>query len=332
MVNPNGRNEQKKLLKEIYGFEFPEDFWEFIKFYEEIKGTPNQKALEDFEGLGIIPTGPFDVIKGDFIGKEPKLPLTHHMRYRMDPPEFYTILLGRDDGLHFGYWVNDTRESDICIASYYNHDAYGIDYYGNNIFEMLRYRLEDMVGAFQQDMSSEDEEGKRYTKKILRRLSGLRNVLMKYGTGDRRLTGEEYCNCYEEEDSRTYMAPTWEGMGIRVPEETFECWDEKYFDGWNGPTAHSEDYMAEDIIRLCQHAETFLERGLYGNALHIGKNLWSFGRRYSEEATRILYQAYCGLGRENYAKLIQLHQLHGDRKYASIIDYEPLENGENQLI
>ncbi len=324
MVNLFGTNEQRELLKGIYGFEFPEDFWIFLNFYEEIKGTPNEKTLEDFDGLGIYPTGPFDVLSGKFDGKELKLPITHHMRFRMDPPEFHTILLGRDDGLHFGYWVDDIREGNICIAGYYNNDAFGIDYYGTNLFEFIRYELETMVSAYVEESEYQDEEDIRYTKKVLRKLTGLRNILMKYGTGDRKLKGEEYCICYAEGDIRPCTAPTWEGMGIVVPKVTFQSWEEKYFDGYLKPSAHGENFGTEDVTRICQQAEVFLEQQLYGNALQIGKNLWSFGMKYSEEATEILKKAYRGLGRENYAELIRLHQLHRNRKSADIYDYEPV--------
>ena len=319
-----GTTMQRELLKDIYGFEFPEDFWTFLKFYREIKGTRNQKTLEDFEGLGICPTGPFDVLNGHFEGKELKLPLTHHMRFRMDPPEFHTIFLGRDDGLHFGYWVDDIRKSDICIAGYYNNDAFGIDYYGTNLFEFIRYQLEDMAGAYTEDMEEQDEEHILYTKKVLRRLARLRNVLMKYGTGERGLKGEEYYVCYAEGDSRLHTAPTWEGMGIVVPEDTYQSWEEPYFDKEVRPSKVEIANLTEYAARLCKQAEIFLEQGLYGNALQIGKNLWSFGMKFSEEATEILKKAYLGLGQDNYAELIQTHQLHRGRASADISDYKPV--------
>lgn len=317
-----GTIQQRKLLKESYGFEFPKEYWTFLKFYQEINGTAKQKTLEDIEGLGLFPTGPLDVLKGVFAEREPKLPVTHHMRFRMDPPEFFTILLGRDDGLHFGYWVDDIRDGDICIAGYYNNDAFVIDYYGTSLFEFIRYELESMVSAYMEDLESQNEEDIRYTKKILRRLAGLRNILMKYGTGERKLKGEEYCIYYAEEDNRRWTAPTWDGMGIIVPEGTYQYWEEKYFDGYLKPSAHGEDFDSEDVTRLCRQAEVFLEQGFYGNALQIGKNLWSFGMRYSEEATKILEKAYLGLGRDNYAELIHIHQTHRNRLCADISDYK----------
>ena len=65
-----------------------------------------------------------------------------HWRYYNDPPEFFTLLLGDMDGLHWGYYLDDSATQSGCVASYYTNDAFELMPDGDTLFEALRLDLE----------------------------------------------------------------------------------------------------------------------------------------------------------------------------------------------
>src|SRR4051794_24637353 len=125
--------EQRKLLAEIYGFEFPDSFFAFQDFV--IKVTP--ELLLDVVEISLA--GPF-LIKD----RNHPSPLWES-RYYNDPPEFFTILEGGTDGLHWGYYIDDPANLALLalpVTSFYSNDAFELTIDGNDIFEAVRDHLE----------------------------------------------------------------------------------------------------------------------------------------------------------------------------------------------
>ncbi|NTV79271.1 MAG: HPF1 family protein [Clostridiales bacterium] len=174
--------------------------------------------------------------------------------------------------------------------------------------------MEEKVVAYQ-EMELEQKDIS-YIKQMQKELSMLRNVLVKYGTKERKARGEEYCCLYPQE-SRSVTAPTWEGMGICVPENTYRLSEEYLFEKNSVPFQYDkclEEYHANKMYQWAIHC---MEQGLYGNALQIGKNLWCYNE-YETEAFDLLQKAYLGLGRVDYAKITSQHKLYRKRKSADI--------------
>lgn len=112
-------------IRNIYGFDFPTSFYEFYEFAQRLNEHPAlQRKYE--KGLGMIGmylAEPFDVFKADFDPN--KQDMVETVRHYNDPPEFFTILSGDTDGLHWGFYIDQPTGNpyDIWVASYYSRDA-----------------------------------------------------------------------------------------------------------------------------------------------------------------------------------------------------------------
>ncbi|CAD6236414.1 GSCOCG00008169001-RA-CDS [Cotesia congregata] len=74
----------------------PDDFYKFYEFCCSLSKDDPQSALRSVD-LKLV--GPYDVL------------------YYYDPPEFQTILKGNDkDGLHYGYWRDESKTQPTFIA------------------------------------------------------------------------------------------------------------------------------------------------------------------------------------------------------------------------
>lgn len=295
----------KLKLKEAYGFDFPEDFWRFWNFYNNLKEEYSQLFSEL---LGIRVAGPFDFLRGCFEGKTIKLPYVLHYRYYMDPPEFFTILTGDSDGLHWGYWIDDLNISDFLVVKYYNNDAYNIIECGTTIFEALRLYLEQRYDSF---LEYSDEEEESYVAEKLPGFQILRDSIMQYETGEIKLIGKDYIEEYGHKSQRKVNAELTYGMGIVVKDEFY-----KKMDNYN-----YRDLNLKKAEKLSIRAEKFLEEGFPGNAFQIGKELWAYGDKYKELMYPILEKAYKALGREQLLEILKLHREYRDISSVDITQY-----------
>src|SRR5262245_1495639 len=116
---------RREQLRTLYGFDFPEDFFRFWEFANKVRPLEPLRAME--EPLGLTLVGPFEVLAGRFDGRTPRHSQWLHWRYHDDPPEFFTVLTGGTDGLHYGYYFDDpAQQRSSCVAYYYTNDAYQI--------------------------------------------------------------------------------------------------------------------------------------------------------------------------------------------------------------
>lgn len=83
-------NEQKKLIKEIFLLEMPEDFYQFYEFCCSLSSTAPGSALK---AVGLELVGPFDVLLGKIKTVEEDEKYLRHWRYFYDPPELQVGLL-----------------------------------------------------------------------------------------------------------------------------------------------------------------------------------------------------------------------------------------------
>ena len=112
---------RRDQLRSLYGFDFPEDLFHFWEFANRLRPLEPLHCL--FDPLHVELTGPFEVLAGRFDGRTPRHPMLLHWRYYMDPAEFFTVLTGDTDGLHWGYWLDDPRAGKGSVASYYADDT-----------------------------------------------------------------------------------------------------------------------------------------------------------------------------------------------------------------
>src|SRR5262245_1516572 len=135
--------DRRSQLRELYGFDFPEHLFRFWDFARLLRPLEPLQALDD---LSLALVGPFEVLAGRFDRRSPRLSIHLHWRYYFDPPEFFTVLAGGGDGLHWGCYLDDPADGSGCVASYYAQDAFEMAVDGDDLFEAVRLFLEEYHG------------------------------------------------------------------------------------------------------------------------------------------------------------------------------------------
>lgn len=155
----------KQFIRDKFLVEMPNDFfifWNFIKeFLKGTLATANQKESKH-DNYGYIQkyfektfqlslVGPFDAIAGKFndthlsqLNGEDYL---RHWRFYYDPPEFQTIFVRINTGIHYGYWRDnpkdpETENGGLLLARNDSGKNCEFEFIGGNIFEALLYYLE----------------------------------------------------------------------------------------------------------------------------------------------------------------------------------------------
>lgn len=284
---------EKRILKDIYGFDFPDDFF---AIYELAQQKPNyfKGGLAGYESpLGIHLGSVFDVFKEKNDFKK-----SHHLktdRYYNDPPEFFTLMSGDSDGLHWGYYVDAPNELPPIISSYYSNDAFELSYNGKTLFEMLRFELESQVMGALDTLNDPEYESERY----LEDLDEMRDELKKYSTENKSEVGEEYFDKYHN-NPRIEMPQTRCGMGINIPKSTYKASSElDKFQIWN----YEPD--RDEILRLENDCKQLLEENMPGNLLKLGKDLWIY-KEFRAISYAALEKSYQALGRNSLLKTLNV--------------------------
>jgi hypothetical protein len=209
-------------------------------------------------------------------------------RYLLDPPELLTVLHGDTDGLHWGYFVDDPGEPEPGVAATYANDAYAIYPAGDTLVEAVRKILEERYRDALDHVESDPAFGDVYAEQ-LRVLDGLRSLLTKHGTGERRETGLGYLERYPV--VRHPDLPTVDGMGVVAP-DAGDYWidDADRFEGGQPPAP------LEERRAYCAEGRRALEAGDAGTALKVGRDLWPFADQL-DDVCRLLDHAYAALDR-----------------------------------
>jgi hypothetical protein len=308
---------RRARLRAEYGFDFPDDFYRFWDFVNRLSPLDPLHAL--VETLDVVLVGPFEVLSGRFDGQVPRHSLFLHWRYHDDPPEFFTVLAaGGDDGLHWGWFLDDPTTGSGCVASYYARDAYELSADGDTLFEAMRLHME----YYQTDLEDyREQEGERAEEHdtSLERLDRLRHKLMEYATGDRPETGEEYTECWAGTTRREeqVIAGTLEGMGIVVTPTSYRPLSRDNRDLWR--------YLrrTSDPADVVEEARQALREGFPATALKLGKDLWAtIGGKKAAYAHELLDAAYAGLGRETLRQVLQTHAANRELASVDVLDDE----------
>uniref|UniRef100_W8C1U2 UPF0609 protein CG1218 n=1 Tax=Ceratitis capitata TaxID=7213 RepID=W8C1U2_CERCA len=135
------------FIRHKFLVEMPADFYSFWKFASNINPkSTGDEILEYFEKqFQLQLVGPFEFLSGRFhkaVIREPGDYL-RHWRFFYDPPEFQTIFVRRDTGVHYGYWRDSPQEHhNILIA---RNDAMKncvFEFIAGNAFDAFLYFLE----------------------------------------------------------------------------------------------------------------------------------------------------------------------------------------------
>jgi hypothetical protein len=304
------RADRLALVRRLYGFDFPADLAEFWTFACRLRPLEPLRALED---IGITLVGPFEVLEGRFDGRTPLLSQLLHWRYHSDPPEFFTVLYG-SSGLHWGYYLDEPRTGEGCVASYYAADALEIAPEGDTLFEAVRLHLEMQY----RDCREDESVGLAHAEEA-RALDRLRQRLLAMATGDRPETGQDYEELYPACSRRTtrVVAATRDGMGIVVPEGAYRPLSLRDKQLWT--RLRGEDDPAE----IVGEARRDLSAGYPGTALKLGKDLWAIGGgQRTGYAYELLDAAYAALDRSILQEVLRVHRANRDLPSVDILENE----------
>jgi hypothetical protein len=289
-------------LQQMYGFDFPEDLFCFWEFINRVSPLEPLTALAETAGVHLV--GPFEVLAGRFDGRVSPYHQHLHWRYADDPPEFFTVVAGGADGLHFGYYLDDPGERSGCIASYYAEDVFELEANSQTLFEAVRMELE------QRDADADNDAERTGIAEV-------RDKLLRYATADRPETGDAYVEKYLWVRPARFdqvVAATRDGMGIVVPREHYRA--------LSLPDKRLWKYLKHTVkpAALIDEAMTALREGYPGTALKLGKDFWATRRkRHREFAYDLLDAAYAEFGREALRQVLARHREHPRLPYVDIL-------------
>jgi hypothetical protein len=316
-------SKRRQLLRDRYGFDFPDDLFRFWEFANRLRPLEPLSAFQDT--LTITLVGAFEVLAGRFDGRRTRYSQLLHWRYYFDPPEFFTVLVGHTDGPHWGYFLDDPPAGPGCIAHYYADEPSEMTASGNNLFEALRLELETQYEDWV-ERALEGPEAKAISEERVRDLDGLRELLGRWAPGGPPETGAAYLleppRLAREE---RVAAQTHEGMGVVVPPELYR------------PLSMTDRLLWEYLLReddpaaVVEEARQALRDGFPGTALKLGKELWSLGGEpATASACELLETAYTALGREVLRNVLQTHRANRDLPWVDILQCDAEVGGNGQ--
>jgi hypothetical protein len=306
----------REQLRCLYGLDFPDDFFRFWEFVNRLRPLEPLAALAETCGIHLV--GPFEVLAGRFDRRSPRHSMLLHWRYTNDPPEFFTVLLGHTDGLHWGYYLDDPATQSGCVASYYTNDAFELMTDGATLFEALRLQLEQQYRDCL-DYRDHDPDNARDYEATLAALADLRHAVQRYETGQRSEVGEAYVEKYvaERQRAKHIVARTQEGMGVVAPAESYRPLSLKDAVLWK------KLWRQSDPAALVEEARAALRDGYPATALKLGKDLWAVGgQQHTEYAYELLDAAYTALKRDPLREVLREHRSH---RHLPLVDVLALE-------
>jgi hypothetical protein len=304
-------SDRRKLLRALYGFDFPDDLFRFWEFANRLRPLDPLAALADWMELRLV--GPFDVLAGRCDRHRPRRSMLLHWRYSTDPPEFFTVLAG--DDLHWGYWLDDPPNGPVCVSSYYANEVFELSADDDNLFEAVRFHLEFWYEG--------DEDDGDVTEETQARNDVLRKALNRY-VPNRPETGEAYTDQYSGRAARNALivAETEESMGVVVPPETYRPLSRK------GKRYLPYLRKTDDPADVVEEARRALRDGFPGTALKVGKDLWAVGgERKTEYAHELLDAAYAALGRDVLREVLRVHRENPALPTVDLLEPESSGNG-----
>ena len=273
------------LLRELYGFDFTDELFAFWDWHQGLS-SEDKRTFADVLGLALV--GPFDVLAGRFDGASPRYPAVLHWRYVLDPPEFFTVLSGNIDKLHWGYWFDDPGRKEPVVAHYYAADAYELKR-DVSLFAALENHIERRREGVEERLEYDPAGAEDYRKEL--------EVLAAFCA--------KLPETKEPTSVRKTIAATPEGMGIVAPPETYAR-----------PWPSTPDVIDEAAI--VELVDRELAAGRPGTVLFIGRSIWEPARTLAFE---VLARAYGALDRAPLVKIVEAHRAHPALPDLDILSY-----------
>lgn len=126
----------KMFLRHKFVHEMPEGFFQFWEF---CKTRNADKPESCFEKVGLQLVGPFDYMAGKFHDAPYFEPgdYIRHWRFYYDPPEFQTLFLKKDTGIHYGYWRDEPNAEQCYVARNDYKQGCAVKIFETNLFNAV---------------------------------------------------------------------------------------------------------------------------------------------------------------------------------------------------
>jgi hypothetical protein len=271
-------------LRELYGFDFPDELFEVAAWHRALTG---EAARAFGEVLGISLRGPFDALAGKLDGPL-RYPAVLHWRYQYDLPELFTVMVGDTDGLHWGYWFDDPGRLPPVVASFYARDGVELTQHASLLHAIAAHGAAARRGV-RENRRTDAKHASRYDRDLAA-LDALDAVLP----------------APRPQPAREPVADTPDGMGIVV--------DTALLGTWNPPIGKL------DRAAALAFADAELAAGRPGSALEVGRALWD-GAKLA--ALDLLARAYAALDRAPLRAAALAHRAHPAIPSLDVTTYKP---------
>ncbi|XP_060649062.1 histone PARylation factor 1-like [Drosophila nasuta] len=145
--------ESNEFIRHKFLVEMPPDFYAFWQFINTLKKDTTKTAvlqhIEQMFQLQLV--APFEFLAGKFHKAKIGEPgdYLRHWRFYYDPPEFQTVFVRKNTGIHYGYWRDVPQDKDrLLLARNDSTQNCEFQFIAGNIFDAFLYYLEhDFVGT-----------------------------------------------------------------------------------------------------------------------------------------------------------------------------------------
>lgn len=304
-----------EFIRHKFLVEMPPDFYGFWKFANCLKkDNTGEEILQYFENqFQLKLVGPFEFLAGRFHKAKLREPgdYLRHWRFYYDPPEFQTIFVRRDTGVHYGYW-RDLPKDNNCLLIARNDSLKNckFEFIAGNVFDAFLHYIDN------------DFTSTPFTAALV---SSTRKLLQMFLNGNEIKL--EKLEPLRKRRSAVVVAKTFHEAGIVVPYEgktqvgyrsliISDLELKKILDLFvkAGPPCGDGDYGAikaaviEKLQPVATAANIAMDECDFGTALELGIDLFCSGRKELHSLVQsLLVPAYSLLSRPQFIAISKAH-------------------------
>ncbi|KAH8277478.1 hypothetical protein KR026_011394 [Drosophila bipectinata] len=304
--------QSNEFIRHKFLVEMPPDFYEFWKFVGTLKNDQSERNTAGLDHLEKVfqlqLVGPFEFLAGKFHGAKMGEPgdYLRHWRFYYDPPEFQTIFVRKNTGVHYGYWRDVPQDKDnLLIARNDSTQGCEFTFIAGNIFDAFLYYLEnDFVG----------------TPFTANQVAGTKKSVQKY-LSDQSLELPQLDRLQRDRNKRV-VAKTFHRAGIVVPldkksqmgyrplsvsdaelKKMLALLERKDIDNGSAKQA-----VLEKLQPIANAATIAVDESDFGTALEFGIDMFSSGHKELHMlASSLLVPAYSMLSRPQFIAIAKAH-------------------------
>jgi hypothetical protein len=278
-------------VRTVYGLRLPRHLAVFCALWD----SADRAERDALDHLMVSPYGLTEYFAADgldLVGRD-RLDERLHGRFRRDPAEFVTVLMGGSDGLHYGLWYDDPAELPSFIAHNFARDS-AETWTDRN--PTLLAELRHVVGGILSD--DDDDEKEQVFRPLIAALDWFAPADAEALAAD----GERRWAAAPRPVGGVSIFPALP-PGSGDPQRALVGRINAY--GAGATEAEIEEWIGR--------AERELAAGRPALALSVGGELhWMDSDRFRVPSRDLLVGAYRALGRDALADIITVHTAHRD--------------------